>query len=84
MSVIDVALAPLRREIARLREALDTKPTLRLGTITASSQIRVHLDGDTAPLPVTPRTLISPVSVGDRVLVAHQKRAITILGRLGG
>ncbi len=79
MGALDRVINRLTRDVESLRKGLDTRPTLRLGTVTAVAPLRIHLDGDSNPLPATPGTLV-PVGPGDRVTVAHQKRTVTILG----
>lgn len=82
MGLFDPLLERVTRDLQTMRDGLDLRPTLRLGTVTGVGPVRVHLDGDTQPLPATPRTLV-PVGPGDRVTVAHHKRVVTILGVLG-
>lgn len=60
--------------------------TYRWATVTDDDPLRVRLDGDTAELPITPETLVSPtiLSVGDRVWVQMFGRRIIVLGVAGG
>lgn len=81
--VLEPALAPIRAALRRLSIRLDAKPTLRQGTVTSVGPVRVQLDGDTAPTPLTPR-LLTPVAPGDRVTVAHSGRDLTVIGVIGG
>lgn len=62
------------------------------GTVTGSSPLRVQVDRDPGPLPVTPTTTVA-CAVGDRVvMLSHVRadnpdaraRAVVILGRVGG
>lgn len=82
MGALDVVVQRVMTDLTKVGEALDTRPTLRLGTVTSVGPLRVHLDGDTSPLPASPRTIV-PVGPGDRVTVAHQKRTVTVLGVVG-
>lgn len=52
-------------------------------TVAAVAPVRVRLDGDTLPLPVTPDSLIDPASltVGDRVRCEMAGRRLIIHGR---
>lgn len=61
-------------------------PTFAWGTITSISPLRLQLDGDTAPLPFTPDTLIDPLvlSVDDRVRCELTERRLVVHGRSGG
>lgn len=38
-------------------------------TVTDDSPLRIRLDGETTPLPITPDTLVAGLSVDDRVWV---------------
>lgn len=62
------------------------------GTVTGSSPLRVQVDGDPGPLPVTPTTTVA-CAVGDRVvMLSHVRadnpdaraRAVVIIGVIGG
>ena len=62
------------------------------GTVTGSSPLRVQVDRDPGPLPVTPTTTVA-CAVGDRVvMLSHVRadnpdaraRAVVIVGRAGG
>ena len=50
-------------------------------TVTAATPLRVHLDGRTAPLDITPDTLAAGLVVGDRVLVLIQGHSLIVLGK---
>ncbi len=62
------------------------------GAVTSLGPLRVRLDGDPGPLPLTPDTLVSGLAVGDRVLVSErtssdptfQGRRVVVLGRNDG
>lgn len=58
---------------------------MRWGTITATSPLRIRLDGDTDPLPLTPDSLVDPLilEVGDRVRCEVVGRVV-IVGKSGG
>lgn len=60
--------------------------TYRWATVTQLDPLRVRFDGDTAPIPVTPETLISPtlLVVGSRVWVQMFGRRLIVLGAAGG
>lgn len=55
-------------------------------TVTAVGPLRIQLDGDTAPLPITPDSLIDPrdLQVGERVRCERSRRRVVIHGRAGG
>lgn len=71
-------------------DALIPQPVLesgvkpRWGAVTQASPLRVKLDGDDTALPVTPATLVSGLTVGDRVWCLLAGRQIVILGVWGG
>lgn len=50
------------------------------GTVTATGPLRVRLDGDTDPAPVTPDSLVT-VAVNDRVWCQISGRRLVILGK---
>ncbi len=60
-------------------------------TVTAVGPLRVQLDGEDAPLDVTPDTLVAPLAVGARVWVqlvtnanpTRRYRRLVVLGRAG-
>lgn len=56
------------------------------GTITQVSPLRVQLDGDSAPILVTPASLIDPgaLAVSDRVRCELANNRLVVLGRVGG
>jgi len=56
------------------------------GTIADLDPLRVRLDGDTSEVPVTPDSLIDPLSlaVNDRVRVELSNNRLIVLGRSGG
>lgn len=58
-------------------------PSFRYATVTATDPLRIRLDGDEAPLPITPQSLI-PAVPGERVYVGIVNRRITVLGAVGG
>lgn len=53
------------------------------GTVTGSSPLRVQMDGDPGPLPMTPTTTVA-VAVGDRVVLLRHGRQLVIVGVIGG
>lgn len=55
----------------------------RFATVTATNPIRIRMDGDTAPLPVSVLSLVSP-RVGDRVSVRVEGTMRIVDGILGG
>ena len=55
----------------------------RWATITTLAPLRIRLDGDSEPLLSTPDA-ITPVRLGDRVLVHIYHRSATIIGVAGG
>lgn len=50
------------------------------GTVTATGPLRVRVDGDDAPLDVTPDAL-AVVAVGDRVFCLLTGRRLVVLGK---
>ena len=55
----------------------------RFGVVTGLSPLRVKLDGDANPAPVTP-IVTCEVSTGDRVFVQIHNRQLMVVGRVGG
>lgn len=55
----------------------------RWATVTQQSPLRIRLDGETDPLPVTPDTLLTTerMAVGDRVWVQLYGRRVVVVGR---
>lgn len=56
-------------------------------TVTALAPLRLQLDGDSAPIPITPDSLVDPLTldVGDRLRVElSDAKRIIVLGRSGG
>src|SRR5690625_5535764 len=58
-------------------------PSVRSATVTSINPLRIHLDGEPAPVAATPVTLTS-VGPGDRVRVLHYGTTHLILGVIGG
>lgn len=56
------------------------------GTVTSVSPLRIRLDGDAAQLPITPDSLIDPLTltIADRVRVEIANNRVIIHGRSGG
>lgn len=56
------------------------------GTVTAINPLRIQLDGDTVALPITPDSLVDPLTlaVADRVRVEMSVRRAVIVGRSQG
>lgn len=56
------------------------------GTVTGVSPLRVQLDGDTAELPITPGSLVDPLSlaVDDRVRCELSRNKVVVHGRSVG
>ncbi len=56
------------------------------GTVTGVTPLRIRIDGDSEPLPVTPDTLVSPdlFRAGQRVRCELTDRRIIIHGIAGG
>lgn len=61
-------------------------------TVTQESPLRIQLDGEPGPLPITPDTLVAGLEVNDRVYVAMTTnndplfagRRVVVLGKAGG
>jgi hypothetical protein len=56
----------------------------RWGTVTQTSPLRVRLDGDTTPLPLTPDSLERFLMPGERVRCEFTGKKLTVTGRLDG
>ena len=56
------------------------KLAARWALVTTASPLRVQLDGDTAPLPLTPVTLAAGLTAGSRVLCLLIGRQLVVLG----
>lgn len=56
----------------------------RWAEVTGTGPLRIQLDGQTAPLAVTPDTLQAGLGVGDRVLILQIGKRVIVLGRSGG
>jgi len=56
------------------------------GTVTGVSPLRVRLDGDTSAVPVTPDSLVDPLTlaINDRVRVELSNNRLVVLGKAGG
>jgi len=56
------------------------------GTVTGVSPLRVRLDGDTSAVPVTPDSLVDPLTLvaDDRVRVELSNNRLVVLGKSGG
>lgn len=54
-------------------------------TVTATSPLRIRLDGDSTALPITPDSIVAPLAlaVGDRVRVEISRRRVIVHGRAG-
>ena len=61
----------IRHEDRLLRTAKKPSPAHRMGTVTQESPLRIQLDGDTAPLPYTPKKIAgATLALNDRVAIA--------------
>ena len=72
--LVDVMTQIARREVAK------ALPVTRWATVTATSPLRVRVDGEPAPLDVTPENLAGPLTVGARVLVRFADSTLYIEG----
>jgi len=50
-------------------------------TVTQASPLRVRLDGETDPLPMTPSTLVPGLTVGDRVWCQLEGGQVVVIGK---
>lgn len=75
MNVLD----PILDQISKLWSRVDLMPTMRWGTVTGIAPLSVQLDGDAAPLPFPPSTVIFPLRQGARVLCVEQNRRVTVV-----
>lgn len=72
-------------ELARMRSAAARGDTWVQAAVTSVAPLRIKLDTDAAELPnVTPVTLVTPLRVGDRVLVQMHGLQPIVLGKIGG
>lgn len=78
-AMLDNLLRPVLTQIAKLWARVDLMPVVRWGTVTASSPLRVVLDGDGDPLPYPPVSAIPFLAVGERVVCIEQHRRIIIV-----
>lgn len=73
----------------------DTQPDISVwswATVTATSPLRVKLDGESTALAITPDKLVASLSINDRVWVqlvtnanpARRYRRLVIIGKAGG
>jgi len=60
--------------------------TLKRAIVTAVAPLRILIDGDTVPIPFTPKSLIYPdtLAVGDVVHADQSGHRLVVLGRVGG
>lgn len=77
-------LAPIVAEIRRLRERLSRAPRFVWATVTATSPLRIRVDGDENPLAGTPSRTVGSLTNGQRVFCVIQNGRCTIIGRAGG
>ena len=54
--------------------------TWRWATVTQVNPLRIRLDGEAAPLPITPDSLVSDLFVGDRVWVQFYDTGLLVAG----
>ena len=66
--------------VAGLRDRLDAIPLFRWATVVGTRPLRVHLDGDTAPLSADPVNLAGELVQGGRVWTMSVDRRLYILG----
>lgn len=72
-------LKPILDQIAKLWGKVDLIPVIRWGSVTQTTPLRVRLDGDADPLPFTPSSLISGLTVGARVVCVEQHRRVIVV-----
>lgn len=67
-------------------DAAPTTNVFKWGNVTSTDPLRIRLDGETAELPITPDTLVDPLSLAtnDRVWTQQWGSRIVVLGRGGG
>lgn len=70
--------------IHTLSDRLSRKPDARWAVVTDVAPLRIRYDTDTNPLDGTPSTLITGLTVGDRVMVLVVNNQVTVIGRGGG
>jgi len=76
-------LRPVLGQIEKLWARVDLTPVIRWGTVAQASPLRVTLDGDAVPLPLTPQTALPSLRVGDRVLCVEQHRRVIVIQAAG-
>lgn len=70
----------LMNVVAGLRDRLDGMPLFRWATVVGTRPLRVHLDGDSAPLSADPVNLAGNLIQGGRVWTMSVDRRLYILG----
>lgn len=77
-------LKPILDLIDKLWAHVMKLPTTKWGTVTQSSPLLVHLDGDIDgdgdPVTVAPQTLVKSIPVGSRVFCVEQDHRVTVIG----
>lgn len=85
---MDPAKLSLSGTVPPPQSAPEVDPALsfKWATVTTVTPLRIRLDGDTDPLPVTPDSLVKPanLAVGVRVWVQSYRKRVYVLGAAGG
>ncbi|MGU3424037.1 hypothetical protein [Microbacterium paraoxydans] len=76
-------LRPIIEQLDKLWTRVDLTPVIRWGTVTQAGPLRVQLDGDAEPLPLTPQTTLPDLRTGDRVVCVEQHRRVIVLQAAG-
>lgn len=72
-------LRPIVEQLEKLWTRVDLTPVIRWGTVTQADPLRVQLDGDAEPLPLTPQTTLRELRAGDRVVCVEQHRRVLVV-----
>lgn len=72
-------LRPVLDQIGKLWSRVDQIPVIRWGTVVQASPVRVTLDGDFDPLPLSPQNAAGELREGARVLCVEQHRRVIVV-----
>lgn len=62
----------------------DTPTSFAWATVTSTGPLRIQVDGQSIPLPITPDTLVGSLVADDRVWIQKYGKRVIVLGRAGG
>ena len=78
-----IDLSTLMNRVADVSKRVDAKPDFRWAVVTSVSPLRIRFDASETDLAGTPDSLVSGLSVDDRVRVEVQNNRATIVGAAG-